>query len=283
MKTLRWLVVSAALVFSGGYARPAFADDDLAAALFVRAERAFTHQQYEKAARLFEDADAKAPHPSVLYNAAVSWDYAGRPARAADAYRRALQREGLTEEQADDAEKRLEILSTELGFVDVAKPIGALASVAHVVRAPIPARFYLDPGSYDVLVQDPSGAQITERIVVTRGQTLRVEIDPVHDHPPPPLTAAPPIAPPQEVDDHTQEIFGWVTLGLGVLAAGTAVYCGVRALDERDTFYASGLTDSGARDSSAQYRLGSNVAWAGSGVFGAVGLALVLTSPTIHF
>jgi hypothetical protein len=247
----------------------------------MRAERAFSNHQYEKAARLFEDADVKAPHPSVVYNAAVSWDYAGRPARAADAYKRALQREGLTVAQAEDAEKRLEILGNELGYVHIAKPVGGLVTVAHVVRAPIPAHFYLEPGNYDVLVLGAGNLETTERIAVLRGQTLRVEVVTLARaalQPTPALPIEVP-APPNP----TQEIFGWVTFGVGVLAAGTAAYFGVRALEARDAFERSGWTDGVARDAAAQFRLGANVAWTGAGVFGAAGLTLALTSPTIRF
>ena len=279
MKRFGFWLTCAVLLAIGTQSPSACAADNLAAALFMRAERAFSNHQYEKAARLFEDADLKAPHPSVVYNAAVSWDYGGRPARAADAYKRALQREGLSTVQADDAEKRLEVLGNELGYVHIAKPVGGLATVAHVVRTPIPAHFYLEPGSYDVLVLGAGGVETTERITVLRGQTLRVEVVTVQH---PPLAAVPPAPPPAPVANRTQELFGWATLGVGILAAGTGAYLGVRGLEERTAFYASNKTNGAARDASAQYRLGANVAWGGAAVLGVTGLTLALTSPTIR-
>jgi len=275
------------------WAANAAAEDSTEAAkeLFNDGEKAFSEERFEDAARLFEEADKEAPHASVIYNAAVSWDQAGQLTRAADAYMIALARGGLNERDALDAESRLDSLSRQLAFVQIVKPVGGLASVAHKQREPIPTRFYLSPGDYQILLETASGATSETPITAGRGETLRIELStpaPPADRqpdvtPPPP----PPVRPAEpKTDRSTQEVLGWVGVGLGVVATGTALYLGTRVLAEKDTYEDSSQspqTRNTARESFLSLRTGTNVAWGSAAVLGGVGMALLLTSPTFEF
>ncbi len=265
------------------------AASNVAAELFQQAEAAFNNQEYERAAQLFEGADREAPHASVVYNAAVSWDHAQRRARAAQAYQRALQRDDLDPAQARDAEQRLAALGEELGYLQVTKPVGAFVSVAHAQRMPIPAGIYLEPGEYEVIAEDATGKRASRRINVARRRRMRLDLSAALPAPsqPEPAPALPPEPatpqPPETSANDTQAIIGWVMVGVGVVAAGTATYLGLRALSAKERYEESGFTSRGAYDEAVDFRLGSNVAWGGAAAFGATGLVLVFTAPTVRF
>lgn len=270
-------------------------EEEQAASLFADAERAFADRDYASAAALFLRADEKAPHASVMYNAAVSWDYAGDRARAADSYQTALERDGLTPQQQAQAEKRLDELGQDLGLVHVAKPVGGLASIDRIERRPIPFQFFLEPGSYQVELETATGAETTTDITVIPGQTLRLELNPVENtvvpvvtNPVPPrstdvFTEPKPAPQPEPSPNRTQEIVGWIGLGVGVIAAGTATYWGLQTLEKRDAYEDSGYTDERALRDGEGLRTRTNVAWASSALTSAAGLTLVLTSPTFRF
>lgn len=306
--TLRLVAVVLATLISCGFGiRPSFAQsedqpsvasEDLdeeeaqAANLFEAAEAAFSSQDYERAARLFERADQKAPHASVLFNAAVSWDYAGNRPVAADAYKTTLQRPGLTPSQARQAEQRLEELAKLLGFVQIAKPVGGLATVGHVQRQNIPVEFYEEPGSYRVQLETSAGAITTTDIEVHAGQVLRVELNPMET----PLVVAKPLPvvserlkPPPAIDERklnsatsTQEIIGWAAIGLGVVGAGFATYWGLETEKQRER-YLSGRRTASERERGLALRTRTNVTWVASGLLAGTGLTLVLTSPRFEF
>jgi hypothetical protein len=74
-----------------------------------------------------------------------------------------------------------------------------------------------------------------------------------------------------------------VLLGGSVVASGVAIFLGVRALSAKDEYNQSGFTKATARSQAEDFRLGTNLAWAGAGALGLAGTALLLTSPTFEF
>lgn len=267
-----------------------------AANLFGWAESAFAEKDYERAAHLFLRADEKAPHASVIYNAAVSWDHAGKHAEAADCYQIALERGGLTPQQQTQSEHRLDELGEDLGLVHVAKPVGGIASVDRIQRRPIPFQFFQEPGSYHVELETATGAKTTTDITVLPGQTLRLELNPVESRatvtpivrqevrsetPRPPNAS--PVVPAREVSGAAQEVVGWVGVGLGVVAASAAAYWGLQTWERRDAYEASGYTDADARENGLDLQTRTNIAWVSSAVTTSIGLTLVVTSPTFRF
>lgn len=258
--------------------------------LFAEAEQAFSSEQFAEAARLFEQADTHSPHASVIYNAAVSWDQAGQLARAADRYLDALSRgSGLDERQALDAESRLSALRGQLGFVQITKPVGGMVSVAHKQRTPLPARFYLMPGDYSVLLETSSGGTSETPMTASAGETLRLELasppEPSTLQPNAPLPPLPP-AEQQHTSASTQRVLGWVGVALGVAAGGVAIYLGTQALAEQQRYQDAANSPRSRNDAlekAERLQLGTNVAWGGSALLGGTGLVLLLTSPSIEF
>jgi hypothetical protein len=269
-------------------------EDSIAEAqrLFKEAEAAFAAGDFDQAAALFEGADVRAPHASVVYNAAVSWDQAGMLPRAADAYMTALARGGLAEGQALESETRLEALGSQLGFVQITRPVGGLATVAHKRQEPIPTRFYLAPGDYQVLLETDAGRTSETPITVMPGHSLRVALRP----PPAPLQESPrqpsqvPAVPPpveqQPPSGETQRILGWVGVGIGALATGAAIYMGSQVLAEKKLWNdesASNASRYAAKSRGESLRTGTNLAWGGAALFGGAGAVLLFSSPRIEF
>lgn len=284
-------IVAAAL--SSGAARaaePRQGNAALAQQRFREARLAFDEGRYAAAASLFEAADRLAPHPSTRFNAAAAWDQAGEFARAATGYEAALSPDLLDPGRKEEAERRLRELRQSLGRVLIKQPLGAFITVDHMQRVPVPAAFYLTPGSYDIQVEYRGTQSVTRTEVVAGGEhdvTLDLPESVVPQAPPVRVTPSPPVAPvpppPPADDGATQKTLGWIGVGAGVALSGAAIIFGVRALAAKDKFDASLHTDASARREASDLRLATNVLWGGATLTGAAGLVLLLTAPSIEF
>lgn len=285
---LRWApcLVLAQLVS----AAPSWADE--AADLDQRARAAFAKDDFAGAASAFEEAYRAKPHPATKYNAALAWEKANEMARAADAFESAIESEGLDAARANAARTRLSVLKPMLGYVFAAKPLGATVSVAHVAKAPVPARFHLSPGAHLMAFELRDGSRVERSVVLKAGVATTVEVDGSGEAappgPPPPPTATPtPATPPRtpSTSPPARETattcssctWGWVALGAGVAAAGAGAYFGAQTLSAKSDFDDSGKTDADAHDRAVTHRTLTNVAFGVAAVAGGVGLYLLLT------
>lgn len=260
---------------------------ELARQRFREATEAYRDGRYSAAASLFEAADRLTPHPSTRYNAATAWEEAGEAARAATGYEAALSVPTFDVAQRKVAEERLASLERGLGKILVPRPLGAFVTVDHVQRAPVPATFYLLPGTYQLQVEY-QGKTSQNPLSVVAGREHDVKLDFPDSQPP---LAAPkaalepvnaPLIPPAD-SGISQKTWGWISVGAGVALGGAAVVLGLRALSARDEFVASGNTNADAHDSASDLRLATNVLWGGATAAGITGLVLVLTAPTVEF
>jgi|GEM_PF-713836 len=267
-------------------AAPAAAPEGATAAeSFRQGTAAYGKRDYRNAAAAFERAYRIAPHGSPLYNAGLAWEAANEPARAADAHEGALAAGGLTPAQTRSAQTRLAALEAQLGRLDVTGPEGAVVTVAHVDRAPVPVKIHLAPGEYDVRASFDDGATSEERVSVSAGVPLALTVKPPPPPPPPPPEPAPPApvakaAPEESGGGPSQRIGGFVAIGGGVILAAAGAFVGLRALSARDDFNASGHTDADAHDRAASERIWSTVFFVGAAAAAGAGLALVLTAPS---
>jgi len=261
----------------------------LAQQRFQEARQAYQEGRYSAAASLFEAADRLAPHPSTRYNAAAAWEEAGEAARAATGYEAALAIDTLDEGRRTIAEQRLASLKEALARVRIAQPLGALITVDHVQRSPVPTSFYLRPGSYNLAIEY-RGVNTSRLAEVFAGKDHELKLDlPGTDAPapppPPPSPALPedPLRASTTDTSATQKTLGWVGVGAGVALGGAAIVLGLRALAARDRFIESGRTNPEARGEASDLRLATNVLWGGATVAGATGIVLLLTAPTVEF
>jgi tetratricopeptide (TPR) repeat protein len=259
---------------------PAAADREAAQELFRSGRSAYKRGDYIAAAHSFEQAYEQDRTAEALYNAALSWHAAGRHARAATHYERALAAGGLDPKLEPEARRLLTELEPKVGVVTVDGPAGE-ASIEGALSAAVPARFYVDPGSHEVRLRRPDGSESTQTVVVSAGGVARVSFaaPPVAKPRPKP---APPAAPRPQPDKRTDDgsvrpLLGWGAIGLGVAAAGAAIYLGTQAVEARDEWVESNLEDLDAHDRAVRLRTWTNIAWGGALVFGATGAVLLLS------
>jgi hypothetical protein len=250
-------------------AAPAVANDRLeeASIWFRKGEWAFRHGDPLEAASAFDKAHQLVPHGATVYNAALAWEAAGQPQRAAQALDEALQRGGLSAVQEHDARTRLLKLTPTLGQVVLDAPAGSAITMGHVRGAQPPVKVFLTPGTYAIHVVLDDGTTMDRSMDVVIGQQ---HLD-LHA-----ARSTPAVA--REAGSPTGRTLGWVAIGGAGVASGVAVYLGLEALEARDTFNDSGHTDADAHDRAASMRLWTNVAWAVAGASAATGVVLLLGS-----
>ena len=278
---MRWRFLILACGLWCGHAGTCWADETEAKERFQRAQEAYQGGRFERAAELFEEANSLAPRAQVKYNAGIAWDHAGKPARSALAYEIALNMGGLVEDQAEAARDRLSTLRSQLGYLRINEPIGALVSVDYLEQQPVPVVAYLEPGSYrvDVNYQNHPSTQLVH-INAGETQTLALELS---ARPPPPNTRVLDETPDTlRSPDASQETLGWIGVGVGVALGGLATYLGTRTLAARDEFVQDD-TDPDKRRRAERLQTQTNLAWGGAAVTGIGGAVLLLTSPTFEF
>lgn len=256
---------------------------DLASQRFVEATEAYQQERYSAAASLFEAADRLAPHPSIRYNAATAWEQAGELARAATGYQAVLESSSVDDGRRATARQRLDALQAELAQITVADPLGALLTVDHIQRQPLPARFYLQPGTYRFDVEF-SGQALTETATVHAGKKLSLEFAGIAPAPEPlPSLDDVPADPVPASPGWTTGPWTWVALGAGVALSGAAIALGLKAKGAEKTYRDSGYTDPQALRQAEDLQLATNVAWGGATAASVTGLVLILSSPTLEF
>jgi len=244
------------------------------------ARQAFEAGEFERAALAFAEAFAAAPRAATKYNEAFSWQKAGKIAPAADGYESALGMEDLGDKLTDASRDRLGELKKQLGYVQVVAPVGGSVSVAHAVEVPIPARIHLLPGHYQLEVQS-GGSTSQHALDVIAGRSLRIDAT---SEPQTAKLPAPPLKQPAADDDAEsgmgQWVAGWVGVGLGAATLVAAGVVGGMTLSAVSDYDASGNTDAKLRDDAVTLRTTTNVLLGVGAGIAAIGVVLLLTTPT---
>lgn len=91
---MRWAIFSTVLLVAGGAAADPSPDDPAALAEakahFAEGRAAYQANEYERAIREFDAADALRPSPMLPYNIGLAWEQLGNGAKAIEQYRRYL-------------------------------------------------------------------------------------------------------------------------------------------------------------------------------------------------
>jgi hypothetical protein len=277
--TLRVAALAAALGAALTAASPAAADPAAAERLFTQASAAYKRGDFLVAAEAFEAAFREEPAGAALYNAGLSWQAAGEIGRAADDYARALELGGLSARDQADAERRLPALERKLGVLEVRGDPGTRVSIEHAKSRDLPARIHLKPGSHVLRITPADGQLRTDTVRITAGNTTPLDVG--TDKPSVRPTAPTPLPPEpaaQSADKPSPAlpIAGGISLAAGAGFAVAAIVLGVKALDARDQFDASGQTDADLHDKAASLRTGANVCWVGTGVLAAAGVVMLI-------
>ena len=270
------------------------ADDPRARAAqrFRDAAHSYEQGQFAAAATAFEESALLVPRAAALYNAAVAWEAAGDPARAAQAYEGAVRRPDLPPDQATSARRQLLALSRKLGLLDVFATQDARLAVGSIEGSGPRLHLYVAPGPHDVRVTWPDGSTQVRTVEVAAGasEVARFEA-PAPALPPRGVPTEPPrqpsapeakptpfVVPPSSPHGHALRTAGWITLASSVAFTGAAIVLGVETLDARNTLVASNDTNAAAHDEALRYRLLTNVAWGASALSAALGGTLLVLS-----
>jgi len=275
------------------FARPAAAADPDAAAVreFHEGQQAYARGDFRAAAQRFEAAFRDDPRGAIVFNAGLSWQAAGEPARAADDYAFALATTDLPAENAADARTRLGALEKSLGRIDVTSPQGSRVSVAQADRLPPPAHVHVAPGRYTVTVLLADDSSRQRSVSVRAGEWAHLDFSddraaapaatpaPVADEAPAPaptITAEPTTT--TAGSSSSQRTWGWITLGAAGVLAGVSAWLTVQFFDANSTNDSQRTQQSHDDAVAAATRL--DIGLIATAAAAGVGVGLLLTAPS---
>jgi hypothetical protein len=249
---------------------------------YKQGSQAFQQKRYSEAALHFEAAASFRSNAGALFAAALAWDNASRPERAADAYGRSLEVGGLDPKQAVTAKDRVSQLEKTLGTVALTAPDGWRVQLDTFTEVAAPARLHGAPGVHGLSIRAP-GKPIERRDVgLEPGKVVTLELkdepkivprEPEPVKPPPATLVLPPPAPPHEFWI-PRRVIGVGVGGVGVAVLGSTIILGLSA-DSAKTAYNAGPTRE-SFDHASSLQTWTNVAFISGLVLVGGGVALVL-------
>ena len=247
---------------------------------FGLGSKAFQAGRFVEAALAFEAAHFYKPNAVALYTAAIAWEQANQPERAADAFVRALDAQGLSQQQIGTAKERIAALEKSLGTLVVTGPEGTKAQLDALTEAPLPARLHATPGSHTLTVR-LAGAKGEKRDVsLDVGQAKDLDVTPAKVEPKVVVPPPPPPKPEVVVDKSptatisVKRAIGFGALGFGVASGVSALVFGLQAVSAGDAYNAA--PSRAGFDHANSLATWSTVLWISAGVFIAGGITLVL-------
>jgi hypothetical protein len=290
MKRLGSVLVFAATLAASG---PVFAQDagegDVAEARqqYQQGRDAFTAKRYVEAALHFEAAAAQRPHAVALYTAALAWEAANRPERAADAYGRALEVPGLSADQAAKARERVATLEKTLGTLAVMVPDGWKVQLDDLTEATGHTRLHAAPGAHVLKVRAPNKPLVKRDVTLEAGQITRIELteESLEPAPAPPKPEPPKPEPkPEPSQDAAKEraseggsprkTLGFVAVGVGGAAILSGIVLGTQALSARDAY--NEAPSRAGFDHAESLATWTTVSFVAGGLIAAAGVALIV-------
>ncbi len=274
-------------------ATPVAADAADARQQYQLGTQAFAQKRFAEAAMHFEAAAAFRPHAVTLYTAALAWDNAERPERAADAYGRSLEIPGMDAKQTTNAKERLASLEKTLGTLQLKVPQGWKVQLDTLTEVSGPSRLHASPGVHTLTVR-PTGLPVERReVTLEAGQTTNLEISEeslaaarkAAEPPPPPKVEppSPPPPPPPKVEPpppaFPQKPIGFVLAGTGGALFISGILLGTQALSAGDAYNAAPTRE--GFDHASGLQTWTTVAFVTGTLFAAGGVALVLLPPIL--
>ena len=247
--------------------------------------QAFKEKRYSEAALHFEAAAAFKANAIALYTAALAWDLASRPERAADAYARSLDVPGLDAKQTTIAKDRVSALEKSLGTAIVTAPEGWKVQLDTLTEVPAPARLHAPPGVHTLTMRIPNRPIERRDVTLEAGKATTVELKdepkPAPKVEPEPEIEKPSPAPVEPTPARVREPF-WTTLrvvgvgvaSVGVAALGAGAILGTSANGAKDAYDAAPTR--AAFDHASSLQTWTNVALISGALLVAGGVVLVV-------
>ncbi len=236
-----------------------------AAKKFKQGEKLFRAHDYEKAAEAFEEANAIAPHPAPLFNAAQAHEKAGNLVRAANLCARYLRDAPAKDKRRSKANALLADLRPKLGRIAIESVDGENLKID---GTPVELdETYVDPGDHEVS-GDFDGETVRRSINVVAGSLGRVVLEkpkpePVAEKPEP--TEVTSDEPGKDTGKAKEKPLppGWFYAGIATTAVlgGVTVWSGLDTNKARSDYdenpTQSGLDDGRAKQSRTNILLGA--------------------------
>lgn len=284
MKMRKSLCLLATVVAMSSFSLSSHAQDDDAGAAEAKKQyqagtQAYQARRFTEAALAFEAAAAYKANAVVLYAAAQAWEQANAPERAADAYSRALDVQGLTPQQTVTAKDRVASLEKTLGTLVVTGPEGFKVQIDSLTTTTVPARLHAAPGTH-VLVVRPTKGDVQKRdVTLDLGLAENIDVTPKVEAP---KVEAPKLEPPKTVTVEVEgpprlswkKAVGFSAIGLGAMGLVSGVILGLSANDAADAYNAGPTRQS--FDHANGLATWTTIAFVTGGVFVAGGVVLVL-------
>ncbi len=252
-----------------------------AKARFKDGETLFQKHDYEGAARAFEDAQALAPHPSVLLNAINAHVMAGHTARAATLSAQLVADSRADEKSREEARGRLAELRAKVGRLDLR---GAQVQSLSVdgTRAE-PGEMFVEPGDHRIEAE-VSGRKVERRVTVVAGSSEQILLDTPASATTTTTTAtttatvAPP--PPTSGGKGLSPTVTYVGIGLTAILGGITVWSGLDTLSAKRDFDDKPVKTQADKDDGLAKQTRTNVLIGATAVLGVatLGVALFATS-----
>jgi hypothetical protein len=247
--------------------------------------KAFSAKRYSEAALHFEAAASFKANAVALYTAALAWDLAARPERAADAYGRALDVPGLEPRQAKIAEGRIATLEKSLGTVSVTAPDPSWkVQLDTLTEVGTPAKLHASPGVHTLNIRVPNKPIERRDVTLEAGKTTTIELkeEPKIQAPPPEPVKEKSAPPSEPIPARLRENPFWTTIkvvgvgvaGVGVAALGAGVILGTSANGAKEAYDAAPSRP--GFDHASSLETWTNVALIGGAVLVAGGIALLV-------
>jgi hypothetical protein len=214
------------------------ADKQAATQSFAEGQRAFTQGDFPHAAESFEQAYARAPHHSALWNAARSWQKAGELARAANLYARYLREAPPNAPDRNSASSALQKLATKLARLEIHAT--GLDEIKVDSEPVISTSVYVTPGSH--IIEARSGDRtVRQSQPAEAGAVVAVALvapPPVASSAPAPLPPPPPPKPAPASKGLPPTVV-FIGGALTLVLAGVTTWSGFDTLSQKSTFDAS--------------------------------------------
>lgn len=248
--------------------------------------KAFAAKRYSEAALHFEAAASFKANAVALYTAALAWDLASRPERAADAYVRALDVPGLDAKQTAVAKERVAALEKTLGTLVVTAPEpGWKVQLDTFTDVVAPARLHASPGIHTLSVHAPNKPIEHRDVTLEAGKVTdlelkeepkvasKSELESTKETAPPPIEPLP--ARLHETSFWTPlKVAGVGFAGVGVAALGATVILGTSANGAKEAYEAA--PSRAGYDHASSLETWTNVTLISGAILLAGGVALVV-------
>lgn len=244
--------------------------------------QAYAARRFVEAALAFEAAASYKANAVTLYTAALAWEQANQPERAADAFSRALELPGLLPQQQSNAHERVTVLEKALGTLVVAGPDKTKVQLDSLTEVGVPARLHAPPGNHVLAVRYADGSSDKRDVALETGKATNLDVTKTAVVTPPTPKENPTPLPQPVVEKPVEEkasvpitrFIGFGLIGAGVVAGASTIVLGLSANDARDAYNAA--PSQSAYDHGNALATWTNVAWITGAVLVAGGVALVL-------